>query len=62
MIKSDNDTSDNAKLIEKVNGEINSTDVEKVLNSLLTTLFLGLSAEKINSSPRTCSYRNHVYF
>ena len=31
--KSDNDTSDNVKLIEKVNGEINSTDAEKVINS-----------------------------
>ena len=39
--KSDNDTSDNVKLIEKVNGEINSTDVEKVINSLLITLLLG---------------------
>ena len=34
--KSDNDTSDNVKLIEKVNGEINSTDVEKVSLLYLT--------------------------
>ena len=34
--KSDNDTSDNVKLIEKVNEKINSTDVEKVSLLYLT--------------------------
>ena len=43
--KSDNDTSDNVKLIEKVNGEINSTDVEKV-SLLLINLLLGPSEVK----------------
>ena len=36
--KSDNDTSDNVKLIEKVNGEINSTDFEKVSRLLINLL------------------------
>jgi len=36
--KSDNDTSDNVKLIEKVNGEINSTDAKKVENVSNTSI------------------------
>ena len=46
--KSDNDTSDNVKLIEKVNGEINSTDFEKV-SRLLINLLLAPEQKKLES-------------
>ena len=57
--KSDNDTSDNVKSIEKVNGKMNSTDVEKV-SLLLINLLLGPSEVKKNSSPCTSFNQNHI--